>query len=286
MAAPYKTGLDYFPLDVDIDQDDKVALIEAQFPEKGFEIIIKLLAKIYKEGYYYQWTNKEKLLFLSNRIRNSVNMDYLDRVIDSCLDWGFFDRELFNKYKILTSRGIQKRYFKICNTARRKDVKIIRDFLLLNNVNSYINLNNVVFYSIKSNINTTKEREREREIEIEKEIEKEIKNENENTHSPGNGKIKYAEFVLLKEEEYQKLVEKHDDLAVKRMIEILDNYKGSKGKTYKSDYRAILNWVEESYFEKLNKGIYNDQARGRSPTRNSTKTQISDGQGYQVDEVY
>ena len=28
MARPLKEGLDYFPLDVDVDQDDKVAIIE------------------------------------------------------------------------------------------------------------------------------------------------------------------------------------------------------------------------------------------------------------------
>ena len=28
MARPQKNGLDYFPLDVDMDQDDKIALIE------------------------------------------------------------------------------------------------------------------------------------------------------------------------------------------------------------------------------------------------------------------
>ena len=33
------------------------------------------------------------------------------------------------------------------------------------------------------------------------------------------------------------------------MIEILDNYKGQNGKKYKSDYRAILNWVVKRYEE-------------------------------------
>ena len=37
------------------------------------------------------------------------------------------------------------------------------------------------------------------------------------------------------------------------MIEILNNYKGSKGKKYKSDYMAILNWVVERYNEELQK---------------------------------
>lgn len=37
------------------------------------------------------------------------------------------------------------------------------------------------------------------------------------------------------------------------MIEILDNYKGSKNKKYASDYRAILNWVVDRYKEELQK---------------------------------
>jgi hypothetical protein len=71
-----------------------------------------------------------------------------------------------------------------------------------------------------------------------KEVKKEKKDKNVK-------KIKYAEFVFLTEEEYKKLVDKHSVYWTKKMIEALDNYKGAKGKTYKSDYRAILSWVEE-----------------------------------------
>lgn len=31
MARPTKTGLEYFPLDVDMDQDDKLFFIEAKY---------------------------------------------------------------------------------------------------------------------------------------------------------------------------------------------------------------------------------------------------------------
>jgi hypothetical protein len=55
--------------------------------------------------------------------------------------------------------------------------------------------------------------------------------------------IRYAEFVEMKESEYNKLVEEHGEPLTKKMIEVLDNYKGANGKKYKSDYRAILNWV-------------------------------------------
>ena len=63
----------------------------------------------------------------------------------------------------------------------------------------------------------------------------------------------YIEFVSLTDSEYQKLVEEHGEIATKRMIEILDNYKGANGKKYDSDYRAILNWVVKRYQEEVKK---------------------------------
>lgn len=66
-------------------------------------------------------------------------------------------------------------------------------------------------------------------------------------------KKNYAEFVTLTDDEYKKLVDKYTEPAVIRMIEILDNYKGSKGRKYKSDYRTILNWVVDRYNEEVNK---------------------------------
>lgn len=53
----------------------------------------------------------------------------------------------------------------------------------------------------------------------------------------------YAQYVVLTEEEYLKLVGEYGVKVTERMIEVLNNYKGSSGKTYKSDYLAILNWV-------------------------------------------
>ncbi|MNR93679.1 hypothetical protein D3C72_247370 [compost metagenome] len=69
-------------------------------------------------------------------------------------------------------------------------------------------------------------------------------------------KIKFAEFVNLTQEEYDKLISSHGEDSVKRMIEILDNYKGANNKKYASDYRAILNWVEKRVEEEEQRGGY------------------------------
>lgn len=126
MARPIKEGLEYFPLDCDIDQDDKITLIEAQHGLIGFGIAIKLLMKIYNNSYFYEWTEKEQLLF-SKRV--NVNINEVNVVINDLIKWGFFDKDLFEREKILTSSGIQKRY--LAAVGRRQKVKIIKKYLLL-----------------------------------------------------------------------------------------------------------------------------------------------------------
>ena len=66
-------------------------------------------------------------------------------------------------------------------------------------------------------------------------------------------KHKYAETVKLTEAEYSKLVAEYGEAGAKRLVELLDNYKAATGRTYKSDYRAILNWVVDKYKEELRK---------------------------------
>lgn len=63
-------------------------------------------------------------------------------------------------------------------------------------------------------------------------------------------KKQYAEYVSLKEEEYNKLVYGYGQAATEKFIEELNLYKGSTGKTYKSDYMTILNWVTEKVEKK------------------------------------
>lgn len=162
MGRPQKQGLDYFPLNVDIDQDDKIAMIEAIHGIEGFGIVIKLLMKIYKEGYFYKWTEKEQILF-SKRV--NVDIKQVNEIIDDCIKWEFFDSNLFEAFKVLTSRGIQKRYFEI--VKRRQRVEVINELLLLDNadINSYTNI--VIVDINKDNVNINPQR-KEKEIKEKK----------------------------------------------------------------------------------------------------------------------
>ena len=60
----------------------------------------------------------------------------------------------------------------------------------------------------------------------------------------------YAEFVLMKPEEHQKLIDEYGKDLTDKFIDRLNTYKGSTGKKYKSDYLAIRSWVIEAVTKK------------------------------------
>lgn len=126
MARPLKVGIDYFPTDVDIDQDDKVVMVKNKYGLMGMGTVMMLLAKVYKTGYYYHWTEREQELF-AGHFGEEVNV--INNVVNECIKWGFFDKNKFTDHEVLTSKGIQKRY--LLAVERRKDKHINTDYWLL-----------------------------------------------------------------------------------------------------------------------------------------------------------
>lgn len=118
-------GINYFPLNVHL--DDKFELIEAEFGLKGFAIVVKLFQKIYgQQGYYCEWSEDVALLFGKNV---GLGGDAVSEIVRAAIKRGIFDSELYDKYQILTSRGIQERYFEA--VSRRKEVEVRKEYLLI-----------------------------------------------------------------------------------------------------------------------------------------------------------
>lgn len=95
------------------------------------------------------------------------------------------------------------------------------------------------------------------------------------TSKKGNSKKKVdsriivAEDVTLSEIEYNSLRENYGEVGTNRMIQILSNYKGASGKSYKSDYKAILNWVVSRYQQEANGSNKNKQNSLTDKARNA-----------------
>jgi len=160
MARPQKNGLDYFPLDVDMDANDKISLIEAEYGLIGFGVVVRLYMKIYKSGYYYEWNQQTRLLF-SSKIKTQV--DLVDAILEKCLMWNIFDKKKFEEFSILTSRGIQSRFFGAIN--RRRPIQANKDFIIssvnvnINNQSTVVNVDNNEDNDVKKYTKKRKEKE-------------------------------------------------------------------------------------------------------------------------------
>lgn len=64
-----------------------------------------------------------------------------------------------------------------------------------------------------------------------------------NNKNVKNDKNKHMDFVMLTEEEYEKLVKAYPH-TIQSYIERLNNYIGSTGTKYKSHYFTLLNWIK------------------------------------------
>lgn len=117
MARPNKEGLDYFPFDTNLFQDIRIRKLIKYQSGKAVTVYALLLCIIYKDGYYMRW-DKELPFIISEQ--TGFEEAYVLEVINSCLKLGLFSNELYTSDGILTSRGIQERYKKICDLCRRK----------------------------------------------------------------------------------------------------------------------------------------------------------------------
>src|SRR5699024_2376578 len=217
VARPLKQGVDYFPLDVYL--DDKFKFIEIKYKLEGFAILVKLMQRIYSQGYWCRWTDDELLLF-SDDIRADTQL--VKDVGSECLERDIFNKHLYDSFNILTSKGIQKRYKEI--VRRRKEVEVTEEYLLIDNILKVNDVNNPS--SSKHNDDKSTQRKG-----------KESKGKND--------KQKYLDHVRLKNDEYNRLIDEYGKQVIDSKIEDLDTYISNKGKNpYKDHNKTLRNWIK------------------------------------------
>lgn len=163
MARPYKQGVDYYSLDVDFLKDIKYRKIRRSCGSQTCEILLCLLGYIYGDmGYFLRWDEDSAFLVADDV---GAKEGLVEEVVSKAIQVGFFNREKYEKYQILTSNGIQKRYKLI--TRKRKEVSIKKEYLV-NDDNNLVNGGNNSTSTVVNGVRNT-------QIEIEREIEKESK---------------------------------------------------------------------------------------------------------------
>ena len=236
-----KEGIDSFLLNCQL--DEKFELIEAEFGLKGFAIVVKLLQRIYGEHGYYCEYNKDISLLLSRSfgLGNREGENIIDQVVNASVKRGIFDKELFDKYSILTSSGIQKRYLDV--TYKRKEVEIIEAYLLLSGAE---NRTNVVMIQ-KNDIRKVKN-----------DIRKDTSKVKESKVKDNNKESRFAPPSLEQVKDYCK--ERNNNIDPEQFINFYESKGWKIGKDKMKDWKAaIRTWENRNKKEtnKTNKNQFN-----------------------------
>lgn len=186
MARPIKKGLDYFPIDIDW-KKGAMEYLYCMYGILGVAVIkLSLEPRIYGgEGYYVEYNERSSLIF-SNEfgdqlsvidVRDKKRSEVYDEIVQTAIEYGIFDKEMYRKYGILTSLDIQERYVR----AKEKSQRVEMDgrYLLLSDVKIPKNVEIIGVYGEETMVfypeNSTKE-SKEKKSKEENRKEKKKKN--------------------------------------------------------------------------------------------------------------
>lgn len=116
MGRLTKKGLEYFA--VDTSWETAVKLVKARYGSlEGVGFLVELWSSIYKENYFRTWTEEDEILF-ADEIKKPI--EWVHDVIEYLFDKKLLDRDVYKEHKVLTSHGIQKRYFKAARDSLKR----------------------------------------------------------------------------------------------------------------------------------------------------------------------
>ncbi len=147
MARPIKIGLDYFPFDVDFFDDIKIRKLIKYKGVQSILIYIYIISIIYKNGYYIKWDD-DFTFIISEKIGFEEN--YILDVIKYCIIIELFSKMMYKNEKILTSKGIQKRYNNICVSSKR--TKNIKEYDVLNTEETTVFIEETIIISEETTV--------------------------------------------------------------------------------------------------------------------------------------
>jgi len=122
MARPVKRSLEHFPTGTKLLYDTRIKALRRSYKEDGnannaFFVFDHLFREIFgNEGYYIEYN--------TNLIGDTADFCYVaesfvTNVIQRCIELDLFDKEQFERNKILTSRAIQNKYRNVFVAMKR-----------------------------------------------------------------------------------------------------------------------------------------------------------------------
>lgn len=254
MARKIKQGLDYFPLDVTFFSDIKIRKLIKYQGSGAIAIYTSLLCNIYEQsGYYILWD--KELPFIISEI-TGLKEGYINEVIECCLNIDLFDRDLYEKERVLTSKGIQERYDLICRQAKRKIQ--IKKFNLINSEETVINSEETINYSETTNNNSGKSTQSKV---------KEIKEKESKGNVEGNFPPETTKSILLSRQISIDQWALRNKVSVERIKEAISEFADFKSRTLEN-----LKWDNESDLIKNFEFWLNSNAKPKEENSNKKKS--------------
>lgn len=124
MAGKSKKRIEYAGWSVDIfDGDVKIDRLLDAHGWVGFAIYFYLCQKAFgTDGYYYLWGYSDSAS-TARRMGCGIGSGTIQEVVGYCLQIGLFDKGLFDRWGVLTSKGIQRTYWAVVSGRREKTVR-------------------------------------------------------------------------------------------------------------------------------------------------------------------
>lgn len=223
-----KKGVEYFPHDTIAASTPTLFVMQEEFGNDGYAFWFKLLEFLgMKATLSADFTDRKDWRYFLAKAK--VTEEQGNAMLNVLADVEAIDKELWEKHRVVWSDNFAGRLEPLY--SRREDA-----------------LPEKPVFDDEGVVTPHKQEDGAGAEDASEQAEEPKKRKKKTT--PQADKKQYAEFVSMTETEYASLVERVGEKAAAMCIETLDNYKGSSGKKYSSDYRAILNWVIDKVKEK------------------------------------
>lgn len=139
-GAPKRAALDYFPKMVNFYEDDKIFDLLDEYGPLGVTIYDCILTIVYSNGYFANLSKDKLSRMVIRKIGNKwiKSQKVVVQVIDYCAGLGLLCNDLMLQ-DIITSVGIQKRYYKIAVKLMKRQLYSTEYWLLDENGEPVLN---------------------------------------------------------------------------------------------------------------------------------------------------
>ncbi len=129
-GRPPKKRIDYAGWSVDMfDSDTKIDKLLDAHGWAGFGVYFYLCQRAYgSDGYFYKWCYDD-CATTARKMGGFMGAGTIKEVVGYCLQIGLFDKGLFDRWGVLSSKGIQRRYW--IAISERVDKSVIAEYWLL-----------------------------------------------------------------------------------------------------------------------------------------------------------